>query len=133
MARLLADAVADTTSPVRLTNGPGGELAWSDTPTGYINNARKHKRIGGKKATEQQLNVLEAIRRLLLRGEAVHAVSWLWPDGAASMPEDDAAAEETSRTTTPSTPLTLTMPTLRRRAARRRALLAALYRRSSKP
>lgn len=36
------------------------------------------RRVGGKDATEEQLNKLEGIRRLLLRAEAVRAVSWLW-------------------------------------------------------
>eukprot|EP00903_Cladosiphon_okamuranus_P022908 g21100.t1 len=103
VVRLLVDAGADTTFPVRMTEGAGGE-AWSDTPLGYVYDALKYKHVGATKATEQQLNALEAIHRLLLRVEAAHGVSWPWPDGTPSVPEDDSTAEEASRTTTPSTP-----------------------------
>lgn len=98
----------------------------TDTPLGLVDRCLLMKIDGGRPATDQQLNALEAIRRLLLQVEVVHAMSWLWHNGAPSLPE--AAAAEASRTARPTTPLTLMMPTLRRRAARRGVLLAALNR-----
>lgn len=69
---------------------------------------------------------MEAIRRLLLRLDAVHAPSWLWKTGAA--PITDAAVHDTSRRETLSNPVTLMLPILRRRARRPSVLLAALSR-----
>ncbi|CAN0398891.1 unnamed protein product [Ectocarpus sp. 8 AP-2014] len=66
--------------------------------------------LGTEPLTEEQLNDLEAIRRLLLRVEAVHAVSWLWSSDISNYTYS--TAQGTDRTTSKSTagtPLVLTM------------------------
>lgn len=76
----------------------------------------------GEQATSDQLNMLRAVQRLLLRAEAVTAISWLWSTGT------DAAAP-TIKTATAATPaLTAMMPLLRRRAVRRGFALHAMLR-----
>lgn len=128
LARLLIDAGADTTSAVPVGVHRGGPVTLNETPVRLTNIYLKTKKArGNEDAAEQQLKSLEAVRRLLLQVEAVHAVSWLWHSSdAPSIP--DPAADGARRVTTRSTPLTLMMPTLRRRAARRSVLLAALCR-----
>ncbi|CAM9189319.1 unnamed protein product, partial [Ectocarpus sp. 6 AP-2014] len=77
---------------------------------------------GGEQATSDQLNMMRAVQRLLLRAEAVTAISWLWSTGT------DAAAP-TTKTATAATPaLTAMMPLLRRRAVRRGFALHAMLR-----
>ena len=126
IVRLLIDAGADTTSAILLANSV------KDTPLGFVDVFIRQKIIGfkgilrGEDATEEQLHILEAIRRLLLRVEAVHATSWLWKS-AAPRPTP-AAAEVTSKTNASTTPLIEMLPILRRRARRPRVLLAALFR-----
>lgn len=75
--------------------------------------------------TEEQLYRLEDILRLLLRVEALHAVSWLWPVDTRSMV---GTAEDARRKDATSTPLGKMLPLLRRRAQRPRVLLGALWR-----
>eukprot|EP00903_Cladosiphon_okamuranus_P015521 g14330.t1 len=93
------------------------------------NLSSRSKAAGGDVALEK-IKTLEAIRRLLLRVDAVNAVSWLRPNGAPPAPHPPS---EEARNTMPSIPLTLMMPILRRGAARRKVFLTALYRQSSKP
>ncbi|CAN0567586.1 unnamed protein product, partial [Ectocarpus sp. 12 AP-2014] len=80
IVRMLVDAGADTTSPVRMTTAKG-ELAFNDTPLGFTALFYREELVE-KPATKEHLHRLEAIRRLLLRVKAVHAVSWLWPSEA---------------------------------------------------
>ncbi|CAB1101986.1 unnamed protein product [Ectocarpus sp. CCAP 1310/34] len=85
--------------------------------------------LGTEPLTEEQLNALEAIRRLLLRVEAVHAVSWLWSSDISTFTYS--TAQGTGRTTSKSTPGTPLVLTMRQRARSRReleVLLAALLR-----
>lgn len=73
-------------------------------------------------ATEEYLHRLEAIRRLLLRVEAVHAVSWLWPSDAPFVGRAAGNGPEP-----PSPPLRLMLlPILRRRTKGRGGLAATL-------
>lgn len=80
VVRLLIDAGADTSAAVRVMNEAGSEDVYFDgTPLAFTIDCLANKRVGGEKgATEEQMFRLEAVRRLLLRVEAVHAVSWLW-------------------------------------------------------
>lgn len=127
VVRLLVNAGADTTSsPVHIINRSSRDFKANDSPLALANFMFDNITAEGSAATEQHVNTLKAIRRLLLQVEAVHAVSWLWQSDAPSIP--DAAADGAKRITAPLTPLTLMMPTLRRRAARRSVLLSALYR-----
>ena len=129
VARLLIDAGADTTSAVRLSDREGTEI-FNDTPLALANSY-----LDDEKLTDDEVHSLEAIRRLLMRVEAIHAVSWLW---SCHVPSDTnaAAAEGTGRrattttttTTTTSTPLASMLPILRRRTQRPRVLMAAMFR-----
>ncbi|CAB1113190.1 unnamed protein product [Ectocarpus sp. CCAP 1310/34] len=132
VVRLLVEAGADTTSPVAVRNQLGGDDV-SITPLGLTMNPvrDKVKVVGRGPASPEQLHKLEAIRRLLLRVEAVHAVSWLWPSDISTITR--AAARGTDRTTAISTAVTLPMLVTRRRARGRKVPLAALLRYSSKP
>ncbi|CAM9111458.1 unnamed protein product [Ectocarpus fasciculatus] len=81
--------------------------------------------------TEEQLNALEAIRRLLPRVEAVHAVSWLWSTDISTAPHS--TAQVTDRTKLTSTAGMPSMLMARRRGRGREVPLATLWRYSSKP
>ena len=128
MVRLLIDAGADTYSAVRIADPVGG-MGFNNTPLGWTKlHLEVIKTVNGKPATDKQLDTLRAIRRLLLRVAAVHAVSWLWPGGVPFVLR--AAAQGSggiNSTTTPpvATPLTAMLPVLRERASRRGVLLAA--------
>ncbi|CBJ25460.1 EsV-1-199 [Ectocarpus siliculosus] len=83
IVRLLINAGADTTSVIRGTNSEG-EVQCNGTPLALTTSYLWEKILdNGEPATEEHLQRLEAIRRLLLRAEAVHAVSWLWPSDAS--------------------------------------------------
>ena len=126
IARVLVDAGADTATAVRLSDDEG-TMIFNDTPLALAELYLGVKNMGEEDATESQLHCLEAMRRLLMRVEAVHAVSWLW---ARDVPRVTQAFREgmTSATQATSTPLTLMSPMLRRRAGRPRVLLAAMSR-----
>ncbi|CAM9809322.1 unnamed protein product [Ectocarpus sp. 12 AP-2014] len=128
VVRLLVEAGADTTSPVLICNQPGAG-DFHITPLGLTMCL-----LGGRSAkplTMEKLNKLEVIRRLLLREEAVHAVSWLWPSDIPTIVH--ATAKGTSRTTATSTAATpLIMLMMRRRTRGRKGPLAALLRYSWK-
>ena len=121
IVRLLVDAGADTTSAVRLASS-----SWNPTPLAAVTTMLGAKTIIDKEATEEELHKLERIRRLLLRVEAVHAVSWLWPVDIPAL--IGTAADSTSTPAATSTPVTRMLPLLRRRARRTRVGLAALFR-----
>lgn len=130
MVRLLIDAGADTSSAVKITTpmGPAGDVCYTPGAWTWLY-LEVLKRVNGQPATEEQLDMLRAIRRLLLRVEAVHAVSWLWPGGVpfvarAAAAEGASAVNSTSPPRT-ATPLTAMLPVLRERARRRGVLLAA--------
>lgn len=127
VVRLLVDAGVDTASPVPITKTPGSYRSVSDTTLlAFTTHNLRKKTAGGKAATEEELNRLEAIRRLLLRVEAVHAVSWLWRLHDA--PPNGRSAEGANKAKMSSVQLGRMMPTLRRRAARRGVPLAPLFR-----
>ena len=125
VVRLLVDAGADATSAARGTETPGGEVVSSDTPLDFANRILRTKKVDGKDATEEQLHGLEGIRRLLLRVDAVHAVSWLWPNDA---PIIGRAAEGSRKDKIASTPLGKMLPALRRRASMSGVQLGSLIR-----
>ncbi|CBJ32400.1 EsV-1-199 [Ectocarpus siliculosus] len=128
VVRLLVEAGADTTSTVPIDGLPGTD---NITPMG-LTMLLLHD-LGTEPLTEEQLNALEAIHRLLLRVEALHAVSWLWSSDICNCTYS--TAQGTDRTTSKSTagtPLVLTMRQ-RARSKEREVPLAALLRYSSKP
>lgn len=126
VVRLLVDAGADTTKALRVGNEDGG-VDNHGTPLAYTNQLLREKKVRGIDLTDEQLDRLEAVRRLLLRVQAVHATSWLWHSGTPSTVTAAAGTSKTTSTSRASTPqLALVLPILRRR--RRGALLAPVLR-----
>eukprot|EP00903_Cladosiphon_okamuranus_P017860 g16436.t1 len=105
--------------------------AANDTPLDMTNRFLRDKKTArdGEELTEKDLVRLEGIRRLLMRVEVVHAVSWRWP---VETPSIVRTAEGEARTVAASAPLTRMLPLLRRRARRPGVLLAAQCRNSKK-
>lgn len=127
--RMFVDAGADTTSSVLIRNNSGAVVGCG-APMRLALESLRNKNVAGKPATEDQLNRLEAIRRLLLRVDAAHAASWLWASGAAAAghaPEATTAGAAAASTATGS-PLRAMQPLLGRRAARHGLLFAPLFR-----
>jgi ankyrin repeat protein len=81
----------------------------------------KKEMVQGEQADSDQLLILQAVQRLLLRAEAVTATSWLWPRGTG-------AAAPTIKTATAAPALAAMMPLLRRRAFKRGFALPAMFR-----
>lgn len=118
MVQLLVEAGADTTSPIRITD-KAGVLQSFGTPLAYTNQRLRGKKVGGKAATEEQLHTLQAVRRVLMRVEAVHAVSWLWHKHAPSIARAAAITRRATKTTpASSTQMTVMLRILRRRRRR---------------
>lgn len=124
--RLLVDAGADTRSKARILDAKG-KVVFHDTLVALAARNLREKKVGGKGATEEQLNRLEGVRRLLLRVDAVHALSWLWPSGSRA-PMMVHGGEGKGRATAAPTAITGMLPTLRRTARRPGVLVAALFR-----
>ena len=91
-----------------------------------VNCSLRAQRVAGKEATVEQLHRLEGIRRLLLRVDAVHAVSWLWHND--DVPTTGRSPESSERDKATLVLLGMTLPVLRRRARRRGVILGALFR-----
>lgn len=118
MVQLLVEAGADTTSPIRITD-KAGVLQSFGTPLAYTNQRLRGKKVGEKAATEEQLHTLQAVRRVLMRVEAVHAVSWLWHKHAPSIARAAAITRRITKTTpASSTQMTVMLRILRRRRRR---------------
>lgn len=119
VVRLLVDAGADT-SVLRLKSAG---VCQNITPLAYVTQHLREKNVRGVDLTEAQLCSLEAVRRLLLRVEAVHAASWLWRSDVPSIAHTNKTVRVSSAG---SAQLGLMLPILRRR--RRGQLLAPLFR-----
>lgn len=124
--RLLIEAGADTTAPPLRVSGEEGVVEFNGPPLALVNQDIHEKKVSGLDATEEQLHGLEAVRRLYLRVEAVHAVSWLWRNHAN--PVVGGSVKSASRTDTASTTLGGILPILRRQAGRHEVLLAPMFR-----
>ncbi len=128
IVRLLLDAGADAASFIDLREPVAdGGLMFTGTPLALATTVQRSERFHHEGVTEEQLNKLEAARRLLMRVEAVHAVSWLWPRDAAPVAHHAAGGASTTSSPT-GTALKMTLPVLRRRARRPRLLLAPMFR-----
>lgn len=79
--RALVEAGADTTSAVEVVDD-SWRVVSDYTPLALVNLLIREKRVKEVDATEAMLHRLEALRRLLMQVDAVHAVSWLWPHAA---------------------------------------------------
>lgn len=113
IARWLVDAGADTTSPVRITDQWGRTL-FNDTPLNYTNMCLNNKNVKGAPATRKHLVSLEAVRCLLMRLDAVHAVSWVWPAADVC-----GGGESEARGNARALRLGVGFPTMRRNGSRR--------------
>lgn len=129
IARLLIEAGASPTLPVRLP-GFGERHLDGITPLTFTNECiNGHDKLGGDKdAAGKQLDRLEAIRRLLVTVDAVHAVSWLWPMSAPLLVHAEEGPATIKQTSTAPTPLTRVWPILKRRARRPGLLWAPVFR-----
>lgn len=125
IAQLLVDAGMDTATPIRIALAPGGRVYEDALLLDHANRRLRENNIGGRDATQEQLTGLEGIRRLLMRVEAVHAVSWLWSADSASTAR---AARAARKCKTPSPSVVNTLPILRRRAAKPGLLLRPMFR-----
>lgn len=124
IARMLVDAGADTASVVRVTNN-AGVAKFAGTPLAFAIRSLRGKSVRGQAATEEQVNGLKGVCRLLARLDAVRAISWLWPNDA---PVVDRTAEGRAKMM-PSPPTRMLLILRRRNAdAARRVLLANLFR-----
>lgn len=95
----------------------------------YISFLLREKRISRTTdATEEQLNGLQGIRRLLMRVEAVHAVSWLWYANPTSIARAAHGGMRKESNTAVSMPVSKILPILGRRASGPGALLRPLCR-----
>lgn len=121
VVRMLLDAGADAASTIRIPDDAGGK-GFDYTPLALLTEfLRETEADSEDDSTEEQLNSLEGIRRLLLQVEAVHAMSWLWHVDAPSA--TDASSQEKLKINNTSTPLMTALPTIRRRARRRGVVL----------
>lgn len=126
MVQLLVDAGANTTLPLQMQNEAGGVDQYR-SPLAYTDERLRVKKSRGKYLTEGQLRSLGAVRRLLLRVEAVRAVSWVWHSNVAAIAQAIGDRSKTTSTNEARSPqLTFMLPILRRR--RRGVLLAPLLR-----
>lgn len=123
IGRMLLDAGADATSAVLLTTETG-EVIFNDTPLAFT--SYRIQKMVDKGAPEKKVQRVEATRRMLVRADSVHAVSWLWP---VDIPVVTHAATEGLRSTgATSSSLTVMLPIMRRRASSRGVFLATLFR-----
>lgn len=125
VVRMLADAGADTASAIQFTT-PEGMPFFRGPPLGLLKVYIDQKKEDG--ASEEALNALKAVHRLLLRVEAVRAVSWLWHTSADASAMSHAAEDKGGTKTASMTPLIRMLPLLRRRADKRGVVLAPLFR-----
>eukprot|EP00752_Nemacystus_decipiens_P011677 g10364.t1 len=129
LVRMLVDAGANTSKKVRFTS-TSGWLLFHDTPLAFTNDCLRRKKVGGRKdASEEQINRLRAVRRLLLRVEAARAVSWLWGREPLQISHDAAVvvpSRKKARLATAGAQLASMLPILRRR--RRGLHVATLFR-----
>ena len=130
VVRLLLDAGADTSTSVHVTDTSGGAVLFSGTSLAFTTGCllREKKRRCKKKATKRHVYRLEAARCLLLRVEAVRAVSWLWVKKPLLVSCVTGGASGTAGNTTSKAPQQLTkmLRVLKRRG--RGALLVSLFR-----
>lgn len=133
IVQLLVDAGVDTTSAVPIPRHLLDEVQAGHfvniTPLALTTSCLRERKLQGNDATKEELHTLEAIRRLLLRVEAVLAVSWLWPSliPAVADPPEGSTRSKTAPMTS-GAPLRMVLPIPRKRTERRDVLLAALFR-----
>lgn len=128
VVRMLLDAGADTVSKVQLSM-PDGVPFFHGNPLDFVKVYVGQKKEGD--ASGETLKMLEAIRRMLLRVEAIHAVSWLWHSSDNPTISDGADGGKTGTKTASAaaaSQLARMLPLLRRRANRHGFALTPLFR-----
>ena len=127
VVRALVDAGADTRSAVQVTQE--GEVIFEGTPLGLTNRCLGMAN-DKEDVDEARLNRLEAIRRLLMGVEAVHAVSWLWPSDDAPPIADGGAGggRQAEESPTAGRSLSVALPIRRRRGGERGVMWAPTFR-----
>ncbi|CAM9339138.1 unnamed protein product, partial [Hapterophycus canaliculatus] len=123
IVRILMDAGVDATSTVSLVQS--GVLISTETPLDLVELIISEKRVRGRDATKDELLIMKAIRRLLLREDAVHAVSWLWQSDVLTVSR---AARTTKRKPASFRQLARMLPIMRQSVMGRRVALASLFR-----
>lgn len=122
ITRMLLDAGADETSLCRDFSRSGEHFA---TPLALTTRYLEMKTHRGLPATEERLDRLGAIRRLLMRVEAVRAMSWLWISNisCASPASKEAGGGHTAVAST-----ALSVPVVWRRRRVRHVIVPAVVR-----
>lgn len=127
IVRMLVDAGADVSLALRLSDAQG-TVWFNDTPLAFTSQClREKKSVGGQDATEEQLHIWHVIHRVLMRVEAIHAVSWSWGMDVPGTARATVLGSTSKAKKTTSTPLTLMLPLMRRTVARR-VILTTLFR-----
>lgn len=123
ITRMLLDAGADETLLCRDYSRTG---EFFETPLALATLGLERKRHRGQPATEDELNRLRAIQRLLMRVEAVRAVSWLWVSDMSCVPppSEETGGGETAVVASAA----LSVPVVWRRRQIRHAIVPALVR-----
>lgn len=124
IVRSLVDAGADTASVLRV-NDPVGRFLFNGTPLSWVTRCLREKEVNGEHATQEQLQSLEGLRRLLSRVEAVHAISWLWRSDVPGVARAEGGA---CGIRIASSSLASMLPLMKRRARRRGMPSAAMSR-----
>ncbi|CAM9886787.1 unnamed protein product [Scytosiphon promiscuus] len=127
IVRTLLDAGADTAQALRVTDRMGRTKP-RETPLALTTRSIRERKVEDKDATRQQLLGLEAVRRLLLREAAVHAVSWAWTSHAPCADGNTESRIRTAVAPTTRTAMVAVSRIVRRRAQKPDVLLAALSR-----
>lgn len=122
IARLLLDAGANETLTCRDYSRGGKHF---ETPLAAAIRDLANKTHRGQRATEEQLHRLGAIRRLLVRVEAVRAISWLWASDTSCTPP---ASEEAGGGQPAEASTALRVPVLWRRRRVRHSFAPPLIR-----
>lgn len=127
IARMLLDAGADERLVSRVACVCVSGEVRDETPMMLTNRYLAGKILKEQPAGAEAMLRLEAVRRLLLRVDAIRAVSWLWP---SDFPRIDRAAAKQSSDGTTRSKSTARKPVhiVRHRERVRRGILATLFR-----
>lgn len=126
IVRLLLDAGADERLVSRVVCVCTSGVIRDETPLMLTTRYLAGKILKEEPAGEEAMHRLEAIRRLLLRVDAIRAVSWLWP---SNFPRINQAVEQSSGGTTPrNKKVRKPVHIVRHRERVRRGILATLFR-----
>lgn len=130
VVRLLIDAGADTTASFEVLDMERGSVVSRYPLVAVVEQYISDKTAANdREFTEEELQGLEAIRRVLMQADAIHAVSWLWhaPPSVFGRAVEPVGSSKTTPAVA-GTPIVTMLPLMRRRVARRGMALQALFR-----